>query len=152
MGRADRISGFFWLLFSLVASIESYRLGLGTLHEPGPGFLFFWTGIAMAIMSIAVIIRAWGLLKAGEPRSSIFQKDNLLKIVFILFALFLYAFFMEILGFILITLLLFIFLLGVVEKKRWYFTLIISVAVTVIAYLLFETWLQSQLPKGLLGF
>jgi putative tricarboxylic transport membrane protein len=152
MGRADRISGFFWLFFSVVASIESYRLGLGTLHEPGPGFLFFWTGIAMVVMSIAVIIRAWGMLKAGEPSSSIFQKDNLLKIVFILLSLFLYAFFMEILGFILITLLLFLFLMGVIEKKRWYFTLFVSIAVTVIAYLLFETWLKSQLPRGLLGF
>jgi putative tricarboxylic transport membrane protein len=152
MGKADRISGFFWLLFSVVASIESYRLGLGTLHQPGPGFLFFWTGIAMVIMSIVVIIRAWGLLKAGEAPSSIFEKENLLKIVFVLLALFLYAFLMEILGFILITLLLFLFLLGMIEKKSWYFTLFVSIAVTVIAYLLFETWLKSQLPQGILGF
>jgi hypothetical protein len=37
MGKADRISGAFWLVFGLFISIESYRLGLGTLHKPGPG-------------------------------------------------------------------------------------------------------------------
>ncbi len=50
------------------------------------------------------------------------------------------------------TLVLFIFLLGVVEKKKWLFTVFVGIAVTVVAYLVFEVWLQSQLPKGLLGF
>jgi putative effector of murein hydrolase len=69
-----------------------------------------------------------------------------------LLSLFLYAILMETLGFILVTLLLFIFLLGIIEKKKWWFTVFVSVVVTVIAYLIFEIWLKSQLPKGLLGF
>jgi len=59
---------------------------------------------------------------------------------------------METVGFILMTLVLFIYLLGVIEKKKWVFTIFVSVIVTVIAYLVFEVWLQSQLPKGLLAF
>jgi len=152
MGRADRISGIFWLLFSAFISIESYRLGLGNLHQPGPGFIFFWTAVAMGILSIAVFVRAWFGKKTGERESPVFGKENVLKIVLVLLSLFLYAFFMEALGFIPITLLLFIFLLGVIEKRRWVFTIFVSVAVTGISYLLFEIWLKSQLPKGILGF
>ena len=58
---------------------------------------------------------------------------------------------MEWLGFIIVTLLLFLFIIGVVEKKKWIFAVAVSVAVTLFAYLVFEVALQSQLPKGLLG-
>ena len=150
MRKADQISGIFWLFFSVFISIESYRLGLGTLHQPGPGFLFFWTAAAMGILSAAVIVRAWTGRKTGEPESPVFGKENALKIILVLLALFLYAFFMETLGFIPITLLLFIFLLGIIEKKRWGFAVWVSVVVTGISYLVFEIWLKSQLPKGLL--
>jgi hypothetical protein len=58
---------------------------------------------------------------------------------------------METVGFIPVTLLFFIFILRIIEKKRWFYTLFVSIVVTVTSYLIFETWLQSQLPKGLLG-
>jgi len=149
MGKADRIGGVFWLVFGLFIFIESYRLGLGTLHRPGPGFLYFWTSFFLIIMSIVVLIRSKG---TEEPGASIFGKENPRKIVLVLLSLFLYAIFMEMVGFIPITLLLFVYLLGIIEKKRWFYTIFVSVVVTVAAYLIFETWLQSQLPKGLLGF
>ena len=152
MSKADRISGIFWLFFSGLICIESYRMGLGTLHQPGPGFLFFWTAVTMGILSIVIFVRAWVSKKAGGPEGSIFGKENVLKIIFVLLSLFLYAFFMETLGFIPVTLLLFIFLLKMIEKKRLGFTIFVSVVVTGISYLIFEIWLQSQLPKGLLGF
>jgi putative tricarboxylic transport membrane protein len=152
MKRADRLSGIFWFLFSVFVSVESYGLGLGNLHEPGPGFLCFWTGIAMAIMSIAVLIRAWTPLETAMAEGPIFGKKNLLKITSVVLALFLYAFFMEVLGFIPITLLLFLFLLGMIERKRWKLTLLVSLVVTGLSYLVFEVWLKAQLPKGLLAF
>ncbi len=150
MDRADRISGIFWLCFAVLMIFESYHLGLGSLHKPGPGFLFFWVNIVLAIMSLVVLIRAWAGKKEEGPQAAIFGRQNVSKIVFVLISLFLYALFMETVGFIPITLLLFIFILGIIEKKRWYYTLFVSIVVTVISYLIFETWLQSQLPKGLL--
>ena len=152
MSRADRISGFFWLFFAILVCIESKRLGLGTLHQPGPGFLFFYASIALGLMSLVVLIRAWMDKEAAETKLTIFGGQNVSKIVLVLISVFLYAIFMETVGFILVTLLLFIFLLGFIEKKKWWYTLFVSVVVTVIAYLIFEVWLKSQLPRGFLGF
>jgi putative tricarboxylic transport membrane protein len=152
MGRADRISGIFWLVFALFVGFESYRLGLGTLHKPGPGFLFFWASIALGLMSLVILFRAWSGKKTEEAKVSIFGKQNTAKILLVLISVFLYALFMETLGFIPVTLLLFIFLLGIIEKKRWWYTIFVSVVVTAVAYLIFEIWLRSQLPKGFLGF
>jgi len=152
MAKADRISGIFWFIFSLFVSYESYKLGLGTLRKPGPGFFFFWVSVVLGIMSLVILIRAWESKKAAESRVSIFGKLNVTKLILVLISVFLYALLIEKLGFIPVTLLLFIFLLGIIEKKRWPFTILVSIAVTAIAYLVFEIWLQSQLPKGLLEF
>ena len=152
MGRTDRISSVFWVLFAIFVGIESKRLGLGTLHEPGPGFLFFGASIALGIMSLVILIRAWMSKKTEGTKISIFSGENIPKILLVLISLFLYAFFMETLGFIVVTLLLLIFLLGIIEKKKLGYTIFVSAGVTAIAYLIFEIWLRSQLPRGLLGF
>jgi hypothetical protein len=101
-------------------------------------------------MSIAVVLRTWSSGEEGKAESLIFGKRNLPKIGLVVLFLFLYAFFMETLGFIPVTLLLFILLLGWIERKNWLLVGVISVLVTAIAYLIFDVWLQAQLPLGLL--
>ncbi len=152
MSRADRISGFFWFFFGILVSVESARLGLGTLHRPGPGFLFFYAGIFVSIMALIILARAFSARAAKAVQEKIFGATNIRKALYVLCAVFLYALLMEQLGFILVTLMLFLFILGVIEKKRWYVAILTSVAVTSAAYLIFETALQSQLPKGMFGF
>jgi putative tricarboxylic transport membrane protein len=152
MDKADRASGLFWLIFSVFVSYESYRLGLGTLHQPGPGFLFFWTGIVTALLSLIVVLMSIKKPSPEEAQGPIFGKGRVAKIVFVLLSLFLYALLMERLGFLIVTLLFFIFLLGVIERKRWSLAVLVSLIVTAVSYLVFEKALQSQLPKGLLEF
>ena len=125
-------------------------MGLGTLHQPGPGFLFFWTSVVMAILSVTVVVRSLRKRPSGEAQRPAFGKKNVTKIVLVLISLLLYALLMEQLGFLVITLIFFIFLLVVVEKKRWSFAVLVSLIVTLVSYLVFEKALQSQLPRGLL--
>jgi len=152
MGKADRISGFFWFIFSVFISYESYKLGLGALRQPGPGFFFFWTGIVTAILSVTIILRSFRKPSPDEAKESILGKWNVTKLVLVVISLFLYAVLIEWLGFLIVTLLLFIFLLGVIEKKRWWFAVSVSLLITALTYMVFEVGLQSQLPKGLLEF
>jgi putative tricarboxylic transport membrane protein len=151
MGKPDRISGSFWFLFSVFIAYESYKLGLGSLHQPGPGFLFFWTGIIVASLALLIITMSLRNPSPDEVPEQAFGRSNVRKVVLVLISLFVYALLMEWLGFFIVTLLLFIFLLGVIEKKNWWFAILVSLAVTLLSYLLFELGLQSQLPKGILG-
>jgi len=140
------------LIFSAFVSYQSYKLGLGTLHQPGPGFFFFWTGIVIAILSLIVIVISLRKRSPEEAQQPTFGKKNVTKIVLVLISLLLYALLMEWLGFLIVTLVFFIFLLGAIEKKRWSFAVLVSLIVTAASYLVFEKALQSQLPKGLLDF
>jgi len=150
--KTGPVSGLFWLIFSVFVSYLSYQLGLGTLHQPGPGFLFFWTSIVTAILSVAVLVISLRKAPPEEAQHPPFTKKNVTKIVLVLISLFLYALLMEPLGFIIVTPVFFIVLLGVIEKKKWSFAVLVSLIVTVVSYLVFEKALQSQLPKGLLNF
>jgi putative tricarboxylic transport membrane protein len=152
MSKSDRVSGSFWLLFCLFIIYQSYKLGLGNLYQPGPGFLFFWTGIVVAIMALIVVLQTFRAQAAEEVAEAPTGKRTATKVILVLVALFAYAVLMEYLGFFIVTFFLFIFLLAVIEKKKWWFAVLVSVAVTLFAYLVFETALQSQLPKGILGF
>ena len=107
----------------------------------------------MAILSLIVLSRAWAdRRREALPTKAIFGPIDFLKIALVSASVFLYAFFMERLGFIPVTLILLLFLLGVMERKKIAFTVLFSIAVTAAAYLIFEVLLHSQLPKGLLGF
>jgi len=152
VGKADRTSGAFWFLFSLLLSYESYKLGLGTVRQPGPGFLFFWTSIIIAFLALTVFLTSLKKKARTESIKSVFVKSSLLKLLLVLSSLFIYALLIEWLGFLIVTLLLFLFLLGVIEKKNLGFTILVSLAVTALSYLIFEVGLESQLPKGPLEF
>jgi putative tricarboxylic transport membrane protein len=151
MSKAVRWSGVFWTLFAIFIGYHSYKLGLGTLHMPGPGFLFFWTAIFIGVLSLVDLWRSQRVGVEESPREA-GERTNVAKVLLVLLALFLYVMLIERLGFILVTMLFFLFLLGVIEKKKWSLTFLVSVVVTVAAYLVFETALQSQLPKGLLEY
>jgi putative tricarboxylic transport membrane protein len=152
MSKADRYSASVWFLLSVFVSYQAHKLGMGSLYEPGPGFVFFWTAIIVALLSLAVVIKSFAERSREEEKEGpSLTKTGVKKVVLVLIALFLYALLLEWVGFIVVTLLLLVYLLWAIEKKPWSLTLLVGVALTAAAYLVFETALQSQLPKGLLG-
>ncbi len=125
-------------------------LELGTLHDPGSGFIFFWVGLIMVGLSLSIFIRALKEKgKAGEMRL-IWSEVQWKKIVSVLVALFLYGYFFQTLGFILSAALLLVFLFKAVEPQRWSVAILGAVVSSLVAYVVFQVWLGSQLPKGLL--
>ena len=150
MAKGNLISGSFWFLVSVFVGFESFRLGLGTMQHPGPGFLFFWTAIFLGILSLSLLTDAWRSLKTDPVGAGSPEKLNIGKVIFVLIGLFLYAFLLETLGFILLTFALLLFILGYLEKKGWVYSALVSLLITSASYLLFQTWLKTQLPLGIL--
>ncbi|MFC1581021.1 tripartite tricarboxylate transporter TctB family protein [Thermodesulfobacteriota bacterium] len=149
MSKADRISGSFWLIFATIVCIASYRLGLGSLNQPGPGFIFFWIGIILCAMSLTVLLRSRRGRAIPDSGKTVSEKANVKKIILVSLSVFVYTLLLEKLGFIADTFLLFAFLLGIIEKKGWRVTLTASLLVTLAAHLVFNIWLNTQLPQGL---
>ena len=151
MKKKDILSSVFWLGLGAAVAYGGYDLELGTLHDPGSGFMFFWVGVIMAGLSLSILIRA---LRSREPRGkepSLRTEFPLARTLPVLAALFLYAYFFAQLGFILSTIPLLVFLFKAVEPQKWSWAVLGAVLSTLTAYGVFQVWLGSQLPKGLLG-
>ena len=149
MKKQNRLSSFFWLLFSIFVCVESYRLSIGKFHDPGPGFFPFWLGLVLG--SLSLILFALSFVAAPDG-GEIFKKTKWGSIFIVLVALFIYAFVLEPIGFVGSTFLLVVLLIRVIERKDWYILVIVGVSASFFSYLVFQVWLQSQLPRGILGF
>jgi putative tricarboxylic transport membrane protein len=154
MVKGDKISGVFWLFFSTLTAIESYRLGVGNLHSPQAGFLPFVASIILGILSFFLLLSTKS--KKAQPNEELeditFHRHLIPKVLCIITSLFLYAIFLNTLGFVLISVILMAFMLRAIEPQKWYVVTIGAILIPVFAYLLFDVFLKVQLPKGFFGF
>jgi drug/metabolite transporter (DMT)-like permease len=70
------------------------------------------------------------------------------KVVLTTIALLVYAIGMGYLGFLISTFIFFVFLLRTIEPQRWGLVILESLLASGISYVIFEIWLQAQLPRG----
>lgn len=146
---AASISALFWCAIGVLACYAATRLGLGSVTEPGAGFIFFWSGLILIVLSLIVLADS---VRSSADTVGEIGDMNWTKIALVLLALLLYAFFLERLGFVVTTFVLMSFLLGCIERTNWFRTLGVACAAALASYAMFELWLKIRLPKGLLGF
>jgi len=151
--NADRVSSLFWLLLGLITMYGSVQLGLGTLREPGSGFMAFLAGFFISCIAVGIflqsIIRYRGtplqikVLWAGSSWHRSFT-IGLLTLGFILA--------LEGLGFFITRFLLLFCLFKGVEKLSWGKAVLIPALTMTISYVVFNILLKSNLPRGIFGF
>jgi putative tricarboxylic transport membrane protein len=135
-------SGLFFFGLSVFTLWESLRAGLGTLREPGSGFLSFCAGVALSALSVVLICRGWSNREKLDPHSR--------RVLLAMVTLFVYSLVLEILGFLIATFLLVAILLQIGASRRWWIQLGMSAVMTFLVYLVFGIWLHVYFPKGFL--
>jgi putative tricarboxylic transport membrane protein len=146
MVKADRWIGLLFALFSLYIGVESVQLGLGSYQQPGPGFISFCAGVILGVLSLALVFLAFfGRTTEREAW------HNRGQIAMVFLAILGFTLLLERLGFILTAFLLVWFLLKVVERRGWGFSVGVALVVAGASYVVFDLWLSAQLPAGLLG-
>lgn len=151
MKNNDQRSSIFWLAIGLAIALYSMKYGLGKFSSPGPGFMPFLSGLALAGLSLVVFLQQ--LSKGSrEKLKDLWVNKNWSTIIMVMGALVLYTVFFKTLGFLLDTFLLIAFLLRVMEPLSWKKVLAGAVGAAIGSYAVFQLWLEAQLPKGFLGF
>ena len=141
--RRDLRSGFFFLGLSIFVVWGSLRAGLGTLKEPGSGFLSLCGGVALGGLSLALIVRGWGIRESLKAHSR--------RVMVAIISLFVYSLVMETVGFYVTTFFLVAILFQIGASRRWWSLLSMSAMVTFLVYLVFGILLRVFFPKGFLG-
>ena len=155
MGKAqnyNRIAALFFLSIGVFFALYARTVEIGTFTEPGPGFMPFFGGLTLAGMSVALLLRTF-IRKMAELGSSFFpQKDSWKRVVAVFLALIAYNLVLQHLGFTLTTLFFIFFLVKFIFPQSLRRTLIVAILSALGARLLFINFLETQLPKGFLGF
>lgn len=148
-GRVDAISAVFWFALSGAVCYGASLLGLGSVSEPGSGFILFWSGVILALLSLVVFARS---ALTGGDKAHDFGAIRWPKVFFVLAVLVLYGLSLERLGFVLATFLLLSFLLSLSDEARWPAVLVAASGGALGSFALFDLWLHIRLPRGFLGF
>ena len=153
MKKADQITGIIVLIFSGFVIEESWRMPQqSATFGPGVGFLPFWLGILMATLSILLIVTAWRRTTDSTKKTILPRRQALIAIVLVLTGLAVYILLLELLGFLVDTMLFTAFLLSVVMREKWKMTLLIALITSVGLYVIFRVLLEVNLPKNMFGF
>ncbi|HXG50549.1 MAG TPA: tripartite tricarboxylate transporter TctB family protein [candidate division Zixibacteria bacterium] len=145
----DVASGLFWLAVAWWVCRGGLQLGLGTLTEPGSGFVFFWSGIILGGLAIALVLATLAGKNAPAPVAPGVRWRKIFGILAVLVA---YGLVLERVGFIPATFGLFVFLLRLSDETRWGMIVATSGATSLGTFALFDLWLKIRLPRGFLGF
>ena len=149
MKKYSILPALFWVGLSVFVMIFSYRMGLGGFHNPGPGLMPFLLGVFLLPISLYLLISP--ALRKGERDEAPEEEQsrtNYRQIGLILISLFVYAFLLERLGF-LITTFIFLVLLFRSVGNRWRTVLAASTLTVLAAYFVF-TFFGVRFPEGVL--
>ncbi len=152
MRRSDSISAVILLSFSIAVCYQSSRYPFGTISKIGPGFMPFYMGIALAALSIIILLRT--LLRPTEEGSASWNQmtgRKALRVLMVFFCTVAYAFVLKNLGFPITTFLFTLILFKFVESYGSVPSILGAMAASIGNYLIFTLWLQCQFPKGWLG-
>ena len=144
--RTDHVTGIAFVVLALLIGWENRVYPLGSLSDPGPGYLPLMLAAGLGVLGVLIALRA--------KSSALFDTLNWTEArrgTVMLVACGLAVFVLERIGYRLTMIVLLWFMLGVVERKRLLPTLSVACGFAFISYYLFATLLKVQLPTGLWG-
>jgi len=155
MKRHEVISSLIWMGVGLLFLTGSIRLGTGRFVEPGAGFFPFV--MAICLISFSLIHFISSLMRDStftfSPGERFWPKgDGIRRIGFTLLFLFAFLLALNDLGFVFATFLFMFVILRFVEPQKWLTVLLVGSITTLFSYSIFQLWLKSNLPAGILGF
>ncbi len=151
MRPADRIAGA-----ALLALGVAFSAGALTQYSywgengPGPAFLPFWLGLAMALLASVLLV---GAIRSDDPGDPWLPRGEGLRRLVLVFGISVaFVSLLNVLGMALGTVLFLIILLRGLDRQPWRITVTVALAVAVVNYLIFTHWLRVPMPVGVLGF
>ena len=139
-------SGLVALALSLFVVWSGIDMGMGSITDPGSGYVLVYAGLLMIVFSAIMLYSA---VKDGGPTFVSLWRDVLWTkplIVIVLLIAFTLAF--ETLGFLISTIILLIVLLRVIDPVPWVRAISIAVLVPLTCWYVLVKLLLIQLPAG----
>ena len=151
MGKSDAVTGLILFVFGVMIFIGGKSYPFGSIKAPGPGFLPRLASVTLIALSMLIIISS--LKKKGEASVRMFfqTRDAPKRVAIAVGAFFAYRLSFPILGFVSTNFIFFLLISRLLGHHGWKASFIFSFLTTVLSYLLFQVWLNIQMPTSIFG-
>jgi putative tricarboxylic transport membrane protein len=143
----DRISGAALVILALLVFWQSTALPIGTFRQPGPAYIPILLAFVLCLLGVLVAVTGRVSASFASRRWTEWRHA-----VAILAACAFAVFAIERLGYRLTLVLILLFLLKAIERRGWFLSVTLSLALAFGSFFLFNTLLRVPLPYGLFGF
>lgn len=147
LNNSEFWTGMLGLALGVFVLRAGIKLKLGTVNDPGSGFMLFYVGLLMCAFAASIILAA--VNEGGPSFGSRWQNAQWSKPVLIIVCLIAYAFALEPLGFLIATIPLMLLLLRIVDPVRWTLAIPLAVAAPFGVWWVLKHGLSIMLPTGM---
>lgn len=145
--RSDQFSGLLLLVLALYVGWQNRAYPVGSLQEPGPGYMPLLLAVFLGLMGL--LIMAWG--GKSTPLAAIPWPEAKRALVIMLVCL-VGSFALERLGYRITIIAMLIVFLGVLERRRPWMVLLVSIGFSFISFYVIGDLLDVPLPRSRWGF
>ena len=140
--ESEVVGSLFWMAVGIFFAVGGVKLNVGTLRNPGPGFLPVIMAIILIFSSLFTLAR--GLIRPVRPISRFPWRRHALMIASVFF----YGLLLELVGFLLSTFITMFILFGLLRGKSSWTMVFIYAAITALAgWLIFSVALNIPFPS-----
>ncbi|MGQ0684816.1 tripartite tricarboxylate transporter TctB family protein [Bradyrhizobium sp.] len=147
LNNSELWGGLIGLALGIFVIRSGLKLKLGTVNDPGSGYVLFYTGILMCLFAATIIVAA--LSEGGPTFGSRWQNARWSKPAIVIACLIAFAFALDPFGFLLSSIPLVLLLMRLIDPVRWELALPVSVLVPGGMWWLLKKMLGIQLPSGM---
>ncbi|MBX9820557.1 MAG: tripartite tricarboxylate transporter TctB family protein [Afipia birgiae] len=147
LNNSELWGGLVGLAFGIFVIWAGYKLKIGSINDPGSGFVLFYTGILMCLFALSIIVAA--ITEGGPTVRSLWAGTRWTKPLVVIGCLALFASLLQPLGFLLSSIPLLLLLLRVIDPVRWTLAIPLAVLAPLGVWWVLKHALLIQLPSGI---
>lgn len=141
--RSDQLSGMMLLAIALYVSWMNRVYPIGTLSEPGPGYVPLLLALFLGAMGLVVMLSGGRSMPLANM-----EWTEARRAIALLIACGVAAFTLERLGYRITMAALLVFFLGVMERRKPMMVLAVGIGFPLVTYYIFSTLLRVPLPDS----
>jgi len=149
LNNSELWGGLIGLALGAFVVWSGLKLKLGTINDPGSGYVLFYTGLLMCLFAATIIIAA--VTEGGPTFGSRWKDARWTKPLVVIACLTVFALALDTVGFLLSAIPLLLLLLRVVDPVRWSLAIPIGLLAPLGVWWVLKRLLLIQLPSGIFG-
>jgi putative tricarboxylic transport membrane protein len=147
LNNSELWGGLIGLALGIFVIRSGIKFKIGSINDPGSGYVLFYTGILMCLFALTIIVAA--VTEGGPSFGSRWEGARWTKPLAIIACLVAFSFALEPLGFLLSAIPLMLLLLRAIDPVRWTLAVPLAVLAPLGVWWVLKHALLIQLPSGI---